>query len=175
MSHPQDLVGTVYPKYFNTAAFGSLINCFTFLTGFDDSFMDFLDVKEQVRPVDLGWTKLGTRDEWISAVNDYFNGSAYDSTCLHNFSYISSSVMCDHKGVHLTPPSVLALCFPLINGASDCHWAVFNGTYWLEQADRGGAINVWASINGLLEAVYMRGDGKYYVQDTHFFFPVRIA
>lgn len=197
MSHPRGLVATVYPKYFNSAAFGSLTNCFTFMTGFDNAFMEFLGVTA-LRPEDLGWTNLETKEEWISAVNDYFkpllpepqHGSTADrfgtyepdtcalDTCSHSLPdlpYISSSVLCEPTGIHWTPPSVPALCFPLVKGATDYHWAVYNGTYWLEQAGRGGAINVWASLDGLVEAVYKRGDGKYYEDGSHFFFSKRIA
>jgi hypothetical protein len=54
---------------------------------------------------------------------------------------------------------------------------VYNGMYWLEQAGDGGPINIWASIDGLLENVYNRSDdaGKLYVRDSHFFFSKRIA
>jgi hypothetical protein len=86
MSHPPGLVATVYPMSFNSAALGNLINCFTFLTGFDDTFMEFLGVKS-LRPEDMGWTKLQTKEDWISAVSDYFKpqpGSTVDrcGTCF---------------------------------------------------------------------------------------------
>lgn len=179
MSHPRGLVATVFPKYFNSAAFGSLTNCFTFMTGFDDTFMEVLGVTV-LRPEDLGWIKLETKEEWISAVTDYFKpqlpeaqrGSVADrlgtyayepGTCAHetdtcshgflNLPYISSSFLCEPTGLHWTPPSVPALYFPLIKGAKDYHWAVYNATYWLEQAGCGGPINVWAHLDGLLEDV----------------------
>jgi hypothetical protein len=197
MSHPPGLVAKVYPKYFNSAAFGSLTNCFTFMVGFDDMFMEFLGVKV-LRPEDLEWTKLQTKEEWISAVTAYFKpelpelqpGSTANrfGTCFpdldqtHSYPeqampYISSSILCEPTGLYWTPPSVPALCFPLIQGARDYHWAVYNGTYWLEQAGRAGPINVWASLDGLVEDVYKRGDhdGKYYVEGSHFFFSKRIA
>lgn len=168
ISHPRGLAATVYPKYFNAAVFGSLINCFTFLTGFDDTFMECLGV-EAIRPKDLGWTNLETKKEWISAVNEYFMphlpepnpASTNNRFGTYDFNWT---------------PTVPALCFPLIKGATDYHWAVYNGTYWLEQAGHGGAINLWASLDGLLEAVYKRGDGdgKFYVEGSHFFFKKNI-
>ena len=188
MSNPRGLVATVFPAYFNSAAFGSMTNCFTFMTGFDDNFMQSLGVKA-LRPQHLGWTKLETKEEWAEKVTAYFNpqlpkpqpGSTADrnGTCSHtppNLPYISSSVLCDPTGLHWTPPSGLALCFPLIKGATDYHWAAYNGTYWLEQAGRGGPINVWATSECLIEDVYTRGDdkGKYYVEGSHFFFSKKI-
>jgi hypothetical protein len=72
---------------------------------------------------------------------------------------------------------VRALCFPLIEGASDYHWAVEHGPYWLEQAGHGGPINVWSSLNEMVDSIYLRGDdnGKFYVKGSHFFFTMRIA
>lgn len=69
-------------------------------------------------------------------------------------------------------PQSTAICFPKVKGATDCHWAVYNGIYWIEQACRAGAINVWATLGCLLEDVYGRQDanGKVYVKDSHFFF-----
>ena len=90
---------------------------------------------------------------------------------------ISYSVLCESTGLHWTPPSAAALCFPLISRALDYHWAVYNGMYKLEQAGHGGPINIWASLDGLLEDVYCCSDdgGKLYVKDSHFFFSKRIA
>lgn len=65
-----------------------------------------------IRPEHLGWTKLETKEEWISAVVDYFRPQLY-------------------------APFVPAICFPLIKGATDYHWAVHNGNYWLEQEGHG--------------------------------------
>ena len=161
MLHPQGLVATIYPKYFYNTFFGSLIDCFTFMRGFDDdTFMKFLDVKA-LRPEDLGWTKLETKEEWVSVVTDYFKPQL-----TPDLPYIPSSILL---------PSVTVLCFPMIQGATDYHWAIYNGTYWLEQAGHGGAINVWVSLDGLIEAVYKRGEGKYYVEGSHFFFSKNIA
>jgi hypothetical protein len=188
MSHPQGLVATVYPKYFNVAPFGSFTNYFTFMTGFDDNFMGFLGVKA-LRPEDLGWTNLHTKEEWITAVNSYFNpelpeaqpGSTADryGECFpyQDVPHISSSVLCDSSGLHWTPPSVPAICFPLIEGATDYHWAVYNGFYWLEQAGHGGPINVWVSVIDMIDDVYKRVDstGKLYVEGSHFYFSKRIA
>lgn len=191
---PGGLVARIYPKYFNSAAFGSLTNCFIFLTGFDNGFHEVLGVKP-IRPEDLGWTDLPTKDEWIAAVSQYFNpqlpasqtGSTADrfGECLSHMGggavasfvpLISHSILCEFTGLHWTPPCTAAVCFPLISGALDYHWAVYNGTYWLEQAGQGGPINIWASIDGLVEDVYNRGDGdrKLYVKDSHFFFSKRI-
>lgn len=190
MLQPRGLVAKIYPNYVNSStAFGSLTNCFTFMTGFDDAFMDFLGVKA-LRPEDLGWIELETQQEWIDAVNDYFNPTLPEAqpgstahrfgTCSHSFPdlpYISSSVLCDPTGLHWTPPSTVALCFPLIKGATDYHWAVYNGTFWLEQAGCAGPINVWACLDGMLEDVYKRGDdnGKFYVEGSHFFFSKKMA
>lgn len=154
MVHPSGLVATVYPKYFNSAALGNLNHCFTFMTGFDDDFMEFLGVKA-LRPEDLGWTKMQTKEEWISVVNDYFKPQLPEPQ----------------------PPSVPALCFPLIQGATHYHWAVYNGLYWLEQAGNGGPINVWVSPDGMVDDIYQRGDvsGKYHVEGSHFFFAKRMT
>jgi hypothetical protein len=188
MSSKKGLVATVYPRYFNTTAFGALTNCFTFLTGFDESFMDFYGVKE-LRPEDLGWTRLSTQQEWISAVNAYFNASRYgeSSKCarlethggdpLPDTPYVSSTFLCDSTGLHWTPPSVPAVCFPMVKGARDCHWCAFNGTYWLEQAGHAGPMNVWASQDDMIADVYTRGDsrGNLYVPGSHFFFSRQLA
>jgi hypothetical protein len=179
MFHPSGLVATVYPKYFNSAALGNLTQCFTFMTGFDDDFMEFLGVKA-LRPEDLGWTKMQTKEEWISVVNDYFKpqlpepqpppgsmaGRRYDLNQSHS-----------SPDRHWSPPSVPALCFPLIQGATHYHWAVYNGTYWLEQAGDGGPINVWVSFDGMVDDIYQRGDvsGKYHVEGSHFLFAKRMT
>lgn len=191
-SPPTGLVASIYPKYFNSAAFGSLTNCFTFLTGFEDRFHDILGV-QPMRPEDLGWTDLTTKEEWIAAVSKYFNpqlpplqdGSVADrfgemgrSTAnLVVAPMMSHAVISESTGLHWTPPCTAAVCFPLISGALDYHWAVYNGTYWLEQAGRGGPINIWASVEALLDDVYSRADeeGKLYVRDSHFFFSKRVA
>ena len=179
MLHPPGLVATVYPKYFNSAVFGGLINCFTFMPGFENSFMEYLGVKA-LRPEDLRWTELQTKEEWIGAVRGYFNPHDIEQT--HAFPdqtlpHISSSVLCDPTGLHWVPPSVPALCFPLIQGATDYHWAVYNGTYWLEQAGHGGPLNIWASLDGMIDDIYNReaGGDKFYAQCSHFFFSKRIA
>jgi hypothetical protein len=156
ISHRKGLVATIYPNYFNNgAAFGNLMNCFVFMMGFDDAFMERLGVKA-ICPEELGWTRLQTKDEWISEVNSYFNpdSSTHRDACFY----------------------VSAICFPLIQGATDCHWAVYNGNYWLEQEGRQGPINVWATVDGMIEDVYNRGDdrGKYYVVGSHFYFQKRI-
>jgi hypothetical protein len=60
----------------------------------------------------------------------------------------------------------------MIKGATDYHWAIFNGTFWLEQAGRGGSLKLWDNENDLIADVYKRGDdhGKFYVEGSHFFF-----
>ena len=194
---PSSLVARIYPKYFNSAAFGNLTNCFTFLTGFDDGFHERLGVKP-IRPEDLGWTDLATKEDWIAAVTQYFNpqlpspqaGSTADrfgetslragtAAAASAVPLISHSALCESVGLHWSPPCTAAVCFPMIRGALDYHWAVYNGTYWLEQAGSGGPINIWASIEGLVKDVYDRdhvasGD-KLYVRDSHFFFSKTIA
>ena len=163
------------------------------MTGFENSFMEYLGVKA-LRPEDLRWTELQTKEEWIGAVRGYFNpqlpdpqfGSSADryGTCCPDFEqthafpdqtlpHISSSVLCDPTGLHWVPPSVPALCFPLIQGATDYHWAVYNGTYWLEQAGHGGPLNIWASLDGMIDDIYNReaGGDKFYAQGSHFSSP----
>ena len=77
-------------------AFGNLINCFTFLTGFDDGFHERLGVNP-ILPEDLGWLDLATKEDWIASVRRYFNP-------------------------HLpAPPCTAAVCFPMIRGALDYH------------------------------------------------------
>jgi hypothetical protein len=188
MGQPNGLVACIYPKYFNSAAFGSLTNCFTFLTGFDEGFHNVLGEKP-IRPEDLGWTSLATKEEWIAAVTTHFNPqlpAAHAGSAADRFGeephpasapLVSHAVLSDSTGLHWTPPCVPALCFPMVRGALDYHWAVYNGVYWLEQAGDGGPINVWATIDGLLENVYDRRDaeGLLYVRDSHFFFSKRIA
>ena len=191
MSHPPGLAGTVYPNFFYNLAFFNLTNCFTFMTGFADTFMDtfiFLGVRA-LRPEDLGWTSLQTKEEWIHAVKEYFNpelptpqsGSTADRYGRYGLDpalpYMNSLVLCDSTGLHWTPPSVPAICFPLIQGAHDYHRAVYNGMYWLEQAGKGGPINAWASLEGMIDDIYSRGDdaGKFYVNGSHFFFSKRIT
>ena len=58
MSNPRGLVAKVFPDYFNSAAFGSMTNCFTFMTGFDDNFMQSLGVKA-LRPPTSGMDQVG--------------------------------------------------------------------------------------------------------------------
>ena len=191
MSQQPGLVAIVYPNYFNSPHFRGLVsNCFTFMTGFDDTFMGSLGVKA-LRPEDLEWTSLRTKEGWVSAVNQYFNphlpepqpGSTvarygrcfldHCCNCYHDYQTLG----CAYAGLHWIPPSVRALCFPLIEGASDYHWAVEHGPYWLEQACHGGPINVWSSLNEMVDSIYQRGDdkGKIYVKGSHFFFTMRIA
>ncbi|GLI63155.1 hypothetical protein VaNZ11_005911, partial [Volvox africanus] len=100
-----------------------------------------------------------TKEEWITAVYNYFKPELPEP---------QPGSTADRYGLHWTPPSVPALCFPLIQGATDYHWAVFNGTYWLEQAGHRGPINVWASLDGMVEDIYKRGDasGKFYVESS---------
>jgi hypothetical protein len=141
MLHPQGLMWNIYPIYFNYSAAFGLQKCFPFLTGFDDSFMAFIGVKKRLRPEILGWTKLETKEEWMNVVNDYFNPLSTDK--------------------------LDSICFPLIKGATECHWAVYNGSVWVEQASHGGAINVWASSEELIDDVYKRG---HFVPGSHFFF-----
>jgi hypothetical protein len=62
MSQHPGLVAIVYPNYFNSPHFRGLVsNCFTFMTGFDDTFMGSLGVKA-LRPEDLEWTSLRTKE-----------------------------------------------------------------------------------------------------------------
>jgi hypothetical protein len=112
-----------------------MTNCFTSLTGFDADFIGSLQVT--ARPD--GWTKYQTRDDWIAAVLGYFSTKLAEPQQRGSRAY-------------------RALCFPMIKGATDYHWAIFNGTYWLEQAGRGGPLNMWANENDLLADVYKRGD-----------------
>ena len=46
----------------------------------------------------------------------------------------------------------------MVLGGHDYHWAVLNGVYWLEQAGRGGSLNVWDSLNDMVGDVYSRLD-----------------
>ena len=182
LSVPRGLVASVQPTYFNDAAFATLSNCFTSLTGFDANFIGSLQVTA-LRPDELGWTKYQTRDDWIAAVGKYFStklaepqrGSGADrhGKCSHVCVCrcpISSPVLCNPSGLNWTVNSARALCFPMIKGATDYHWAIFTGIYWLEQAGRGGPLNIWANEDDLIADVYTRGDGKLYVKGSHFFF-----
>ena len=63
------------------------------------------------------------------------------------------------------------MCFPMIKDATDYHWAIFSGTHWLEQAGRGGPLNIWANEDDLIADVYKRGS---YVEGSHFFFMMPI-
>ena len=173
MSEPRGLVAIIYPNYFNSPHFRCLVSeCLTFTTGFDDLFMGSLGVKA-LRPEELGWTSLKTREGWVGAVNQYFNPQLSES---------QSSCFLDHchhcyRGLHRTAPTARGLCFPLVEGASDYHWAVEHGAYWLEQASHGGPINVWSSLDEMVDSIYRRGDdkGKFYVKGSHFIFTMRIA
>ena len=140
-------------------------NCFTSLTGFDANFIGSLQVT--ARPDDLGWTKYQTRDDWIAAVGRYFStklaepqrgsGADRNGRCSHscpNLPYVSSLLMCKPVGLHWTVNSTRALCFPMIKGATDYHWAIFNGTFWLEQAGRGGSLKLWDNENDLIADVF---------------------
>ena len=190
MIHPPGLVATVYPTFFNTAAYGGFTNCFTFMVGFDDAFIASLGVKA-LRPEDLGWLTFKTKDDWISVVSSYFDPQLPQAQLASTaerlgacsgpagglFFFQISPDSSDPSGIHWKPPCVPAICFPKIEGAADYHWAVYNGNYWLEQAGRGGPINVWATSDALIEAVYGRRgpDGTVlYVRDSHFFFQKRI-
>ena len=84
--------------------------------------------------------------------------------------HIPSLSQCKPPGLRWTVNSARALCFPMIKGATDYHRAIFTGTYWLEQAGRGGPLNIWANEDDLIADVYKRGDGKSYVEGSHFFF-----
>ena len=44
----------------------------------------------------------------------------------------------------------------MIKDATDYHWAIFSGTHWLEQAGRGGPLNIWANEDDLIADVYKR-------------------
>ena len=174
LSVPRGLVASVQPNYFNNAAFATLTNCFTTLTGFDANFIGSLLVTA-VRPDELGWKRYQTRDNWIAAVGNYFStklaepqrGSGADrhGQCQCQCSPHISSLK--PTGLHWTVNTTRALCFPMIEGATDYHWAIFTGTYWLEQAGRGGPLNIWANEDDLIADVYNRG---YYVEGSHFFF-----
>jgi hypothetical protein len=181
-TRPRGLVASIQPDYLHDAAFAVVTNCFTTLTSFDAKFMGSLQVTA-LRPEELGWTKYETRDAWIAAVGTYFStklaepqrGSGADrhgkcSRSRLNLPYVASLSLCASTDLRWTVNSARALCFPMIKGASDYHWAIFTGTYWLEQAGRGGPVNLWATEGDLIADVYTRGDGKRYVEGSHFYF-----
>ena len=183
------LILSVYPDYFRgTISFGPLTNCFTFLTGFDDQFMGSLGVVHAFRPEDLGWTNLATQAEWLRVVNAYFDPSLVPAQlgsvaeregygCTHDL-YLSSQNLYLLIGLDWTPPTHAAVCFPMITGALDYHWAVHNGSYWVEQAGHGGPLQIWATIDDLVRDVYSRTNDKgqsLYVKDSAFLFNKRIA
>ena len=154
LSAPRGLVASIQPNYFNDAAFATMTNCFTSLTGFDANFIGSLHVTA-LRPDELGWAaKYQTRDDWIAAVGNYFStklaepqrGSGADR-------HGKCSCRCP---LHWTVKSARALCFPMIKDATDYHWAIFSGTHWLEQAGRGGPLNIWANEDDLIADVYKR-------------------
>ena len=168
--------------------FGPFTNCYTFITGFDQQFISTLGVTA-LRPEDLGWTHFSTKKEWKEAVDMYFspggvvpqagsvaaregNNHALLFMIWHNF------IQEQRGALTFDYPFAWAVCFPMVLGGHDYHWAVHNGIYWLEQAGRGGSLNVWDSLNDMMVDVYSRRDPDTgepaYVRGSHFFFKKRL-
>jgi hypothetical protein len=84
----------------------------------------------------------------------------------------------EKTGMMFDYPSVWGICFPMIRGAHDHHWAIHNGLYWMEQAGYGGDLNVWNSLTDMISDVYSRIDEDtgepVYVRGSHFFFKKRL-
>jgi hypothetical protein len=160
--------------------FGPFTNCFTFMTGFDDQFIQGLGCKA-LRPEELGWTWLETSKQWEEKVTHYFSpGGIVPQTgsMAHRegeqqqlFMIWSQFISLQRSGLVFDYPFVWVICFPMIRGASDYHWAIHNGVYWMEQAGRGGPLNVWDSLNDMIEDIYSR---SLYVRGSHFFFKKRL-
>jgi hypothetical protein len=189
-ANKQGLVATVFPRYFEhvSKSFGLFTNYYTFMQGFDEKFAAGLGV-QTLRPEDLGWTDLATTDEWFRAVSAHFNpnvipaqqGSPADRECIQSnyiINPIYSSTIEHYKsmGLNYTAPYVNAICVPKIKGATDYHFAVNNGMYWLEQAGKEGSLNIWTNVEDMLNDVYSRHNNEkpYYVRNSHFFFKKRI-
>ena len=166
--------------------FGPFTNCFTFMTGFDDQFIIGLGVNT-LRPEDMGWTCLETKDQWEHVVKHYFSpggivpqaGSVASREGKQQLFMIwQEFIHLQQSGLLVDYPSVWAICFPMIRGALDYHWAVNNGVYWLEQAGHGGHLNVWDNLQDMIEHIYTRLDDAtqmpLYVRGSHFFFKKRM-
>ena len=168
--------------------FGPFRNCYTFMTGFDEHFISSLGVTA-LRPEDLGWTYYDTKEQWKAAVDLYFSpggivpqaGSVAHREGKQQMSFMIWSDFIHQQqqaGLTFDYPSVWAICFPMVRRAHDYHWAVHNGMYWLEQAGRGGNLNVWDSLNDMISDVYSRRDEvtdkPAYVRNSHFFFKKRL-
>ena len=62
------------------------------------------------------------------------------------------------KGLEPTLPWVEAICFPMIGGATDYHWAIKTKHGWAEQAGRGGPLCLWETEDDMVRHVYGRID-----------------
>ena len=185
------LIDSISPSAWTSEhRFGPFTNCYTFMTGFDQQFISTLGVTA-LRPEDLGWIHFRTKGEWKDAVEMYFSpagvvpqagtGAAREGNQhMHALFMIWHDFIKEQWLAGLTSdyPFAWAVCFPWVLGGHDYHWAVNNGIYWLEQAGRGGRLNVWDSLNDMMEAVYSRRDpdtGELaYVRGSHFFFKKRL-
>lgn len=177
------LVAKVYPNYFRcNFGFGLNTNCYTFMRGFDDVFMKSLGIAQTLRPEQLGWCNMKTKEEWNKVVCEYFNpkqipaekGSTADrlGNNIDTLFFVSQQLH-DELGLIWTPPTVDVICFPMIEGALDYHWAIFNGLYWIEQAGQGGPIQIWENLDSLVDDVYKRTDSNginLYIRDSAFMF-----
>ena len=184
------LIESILPsEWTNERRYGPFTNCYTYMTGFDQQFINTLGVTA-LRPEDLGWTRFSTKNEWKQAVDLYFSpggvvpqagsvSAREGNQNMHAFmiwyDFIQEQQL---AGLTFDYPFVWAICFPMVLGGHDYHWAVNNGIYWLEQAGRGGPLNIWDSLNDMIEAVYRRLDpdtGELaYVRGSHFFFKKRL-
>ncbi|TPX45977.1 hypothetical protein SeLEV6574_g03516 [Synchytrium endobioticum] len=167
-SKPLGLVDTVPASAFKTdLRFGPFTNCFTFMTGFDDNFMDKLGIRA-LRPEHLRWTELATKELWVKTVTDYFSPQN---------PLPQPGTVVAREGIHFSAPSVKCICFPKINGALDYHWAIYNNLYWLEQAGQGGPLNIWSHMNAMIEDIYSRVDehgNRLYALNSAFMFDKRV-
>lgn len=187
------LLASISPSVWTSErSFGPFTNCYTFMTGFDEQFIKTLGVTA-LRPEELGWTSFNTKREWKDAVEMYFSpggvvpqagsvAAREGNQPMHLLFMIWYDFIKEQRngiaGLTFDYPFAWAVCFPMVSGGHDYHWAVHNGMYWLEQAGRGGDLNIWDSLNDMIENVYSRPDkdtGELaYVRGSHFFFKKRL-
>ena len=157
--------------------FGPFTNCYTFMTGFDQQFISTLGVTA-LRPEDLGWTHFSTKMEWKDAVEMYFSPGGVTGREGNQQMFMIWHDFIQEQRLTFDYPFDWAVCFPMVLGGHDYHWAVHNGIYWLEQAGRGGSLNIWNSLNDMIGDVYSRRDPvtgePAYVVGSHFFFKKRL-
>ena len=160
--------GTASLKTINSGCnFDLTTNCYDFLTQ-----VYAPPGTSILRPEDLGWLDLKKSQEWEDEVTKYFSST---KTPLDPYSPLSRELALQ-GGSEPPTQSVRALCFPLVEGATDYHWAVeidIDRGIWAEQAGQGGPLRIWNDKDKMIKNIYTRRSDKgilFYVPKSHFEF-----